>query len=93
MTKALVPALLLTALCAACANEEAVPQPDPAKVERLLAHLETQAANTAEPVAAGPALPEGVEERLTKADGMVESLEKVPAERLDPSVAEALIAR
>jgi hypothetical protein len=76
-------ALALLPLLAACGTGEAAPEPDPAHVERLLARLEPEPA-------AAPALPE---EKLAKADRLVGALEKVEPKRIDPSVAETLLAR
>jgi hypothetical protein len=92
MTRTFLPVASLALLSAACASEEVPPQPDPAKVEHLLARLETEATAVA-PAAEKPAFPEKTEETLTKADRLVDSLEKVPTERIDPSLAEALIVR
>lgn len=80
----LFPALALLPLLAACGRGEAAPEPDPAHVERLLAQLEPAPAAEASP------LPE---EKLAKADRLVGALEKVEPKRIDPAVAETLLAR
>ena len=77
---ALSPFLLL-----AC-GQQPEPAPDPAALERLVASMETK------PIAAG--VPElggedrGKEDRVAR---VAQSLEKLDVERVDPSLAEALI--
>lgn len=80
-------------LLGACAAEAPPPAPDPAQVEQLLTILESQAVAAAPAPAAIPPVPEAAQEKLGKADRLVGSLEKMPSDRLDPSLAEALIAR
>jgi hypothetical protein len=93
MTRPLIILASLASLSGACAREQAPPQPDPVNVERLIAHLETNALAVAGPAADEPSLPLKAEETVSKADRLMVSLEKMPSERIAPSVAEALIAR
>lgn len=81
------------ALLGACAAESRAPAPDPAKVEQLLTVLESQAEAAPPAPAARAEVPDAAQEKLGKADRLVGSLEKMPSERLDPSVAEALLTR
>jgi hypothetical protein len=74
-------------LAGACAGEKA-PVPAPGQVERLLVRLETNRQDEAAQL-----LTDKQRERLARAERLVAPLEKLPAEKIDPSVAEALIAR
>jgi hypothetical protein len=76
----------LTLLCAACAEQ--APSPAPGQVERLLVRLEAERQDTADLL-----LSDKQREKLNRAERLVAPLEKLPAEKIDPSVAEALIAR
>ena len=84
----LLPLLVLVPLLAtACAAEpEPQPKPDPAHVERLLASLQP-------PPPAAADLPAPAEEKLAKVDRLVGTLEKVEPKRIDPGLAENLLAR
>ena len=77
-----LPFLLLLLAC----GKEPEPAPDPVALERLVASME------AEPVAAGVPEP-GTKESDKEHDvaKVAQSLEKLDVERVDPTVAEALI--
>lgn len=81
--KRLVLILPFTSLVLAC-GKAPEPEPDPAALERLVASME------AKPIAAGVPDPGEKEDRVGR---VAQSLEKLDVERVDPSLAEALIGR
>lgn len=75
----------LAFLLLAC-GQQPEPAPDPAALERLVASMETK------PVAAGvPELGGEDGDKEDRVARVAQSLEKLDVERVDPSVAEALI--
>jgi hypothetical protein len=65
--------IFLPLACIGC-TEEPRPQPDPAKLEALVATLEAAGA-----------------EEAGKAERLINSVEKIPPERIDPKVALAVV--
>ena len=76
--------VLLPLLAAACASKEPALAPDPAQVERLVASLNSQVEAPVEAV-----LPE---EKLAQADRLVGVIEKVEPKRIDPALAQNILA-
>jgi hypothetical protein len=81
MIRTFVP-ILFAGLAAGCA-EAPPPKADPAQVERLLAGLQ----------AGDAALPPALEARAAKVDRVAGTIAKVEPQRVDPSLAAALITR
>lgn len=77
--------LLLSIACVGCAGENPTPA-DPAAVERLLARLEARQAADADRLLSGKG-----RDKLNRAERLVAPLEKLPPEKIDPSVAAALV--
>ncbi len=72
-------------LLLAC-GQQPEPRPDPAALERLVESMETK------PVAAGVREPGGEDgDKEDRVARVAQSLEKLDVERVDPSLAEALI--
>ena len=80
--------LTLVLACSACTREEAAPEPDPAALDRLLASLEAEA-SAAE--SSGVPVEEG--EKPAELDRLEGTIQKLDVDRVDPTIAGALIAR
>ncbi len=82
MTRCVLP-LLLACLAGACSSAKEQ-TPDPAKVERLLASLESPS---------DPRLSPEAEVKLRHADRLAGVISRVEPKRIDPKLAVALLAR
>jgi hypothetical protein len=82
MTRLALPVLLFCLIAACSSTEEQAA--DPAKVERLLASLESGSDTGLSPA---------TETRLRKADRLAGAIARVEPKRIDPKLAVALLAR
>ena len=83
MIRVLVPLFLAAAATLGCAESEPPEPADPQALERLLVRLD----------AAPETLTPAARDKLARAERLAAPLEKLEADKIDPSVAEALIAR
>ena len=74
-------------VCSACAEEQQ-PQPDPVALERLLASAEAEAAP---PQAAAASKAAG--DNVADIDRLESSIQKLDVDRVDPTLAAAIVAR
>ena len=77
---AVAAACLIVSACA----EKPQPQPDPEALERLLASAEAEAA---------PAQAKGASDNATEIDRLESSIQKLDVDRVDPTLAAAIVAR
>ena len=82
MVKPMILLAFVIAPLAACAEREPEPQAQPRELQLLLSRLD----NSAE-------LPPAARDKLARAERLVAPLDKLDADKIDPSVAEALVAR
>jgi len=76
-------AVLLACLAGACSSSEEQ-TPDPAKVERLFASLESRSDTR---------LSQATQTKLKRADRLAGAISRVEPKRIDPKLAVALLAR
>ena len=86
----LLPVLLLPLAMSLAGCSKPAPTPDAAAIDRLVASFET--ANQAGE-GGNEAVPGSIDKKIEKADRLADTLVKVEPDRVDPALAETLIAR